>query len=75
MQALFTKLIGPLTCETTGALWDPWEGPDDGELIEIWNLAFWEDYPIEKGNVKSNWFIVAKVMVCVHYAHLLFLTT
>jgi hypothetical protein len=34
-QHLFTKVMGPITCKTTGAL-EPWETPDDDdELIEI----------------------------------------
>jgi hypothetical protein len=67
MQGRFTKLIGPLTCETTGAL-DAWEFPDDTELIVIWNLVFEEDYPIEGGDFKSHRFIIAKTLVCFHYA-------
>jgi hypothetical protein len=72
-QNLFSKLVGPLVCETTGAL-EPWDTPDDKELIEIWNMVFGAEHPIEKGDVKCKLFVVVKTLVCFHSARFPLLT-
>ncbi|KAF8231591.1 hypothetical protein L208DRAFT_1378060 [Tricholoma matsutake] len=61
-QHLFTKVVGLITCKTTGAL-EPWETPDYDELIEIWNLVFGNDHPIRNGNFKCEVFITAKTLM------------
>ncbi|KAI0251374.1 hypothetical protein BJV78DRAFT_1282636 [Lactifluus subvellereus] len=56
-----SKLI-PLALDTTGAL-KPWNTPNDDTIIEVWNLVFGVDYPIDEGDTECYNFIVAKTLI------------
>lgn len=58
----FKRHILPLALDTTGAL-KPWNTPCDDTIIEIWNLVFGVDYPINGGDIECYRFIVAKTLV------------
>ena len=46
----------------TGAL-KPWSTPSDETIIEVWNLVFGDDHPIDDGDTKCRRFVVAKTLV------------
>ena len=61
----FTKLVLPIALDTTGAL-DPWEYPDDKQILEMWNLIFGSknDHPLTDNNIKSELFATVKSLAC-----------
>jgi hypothetical protein len=52
----------PLSLDTMGAL-KAWNTPCDNTIIEIWNIIFGVDYPINEGDTKCDRFVVAKTLV------------
>lgn len=58
----FKKSVIPLALDTTGAL-KPWNTPSDDTIVEVWNIIFGIDYPIDEGDTECNRFIVAKTLV------------
>ena len=61
----FTKLVLPIALDTTGAL-DPWEYPDDKQILEMWNLIFGlkDDHPFTNNNMKSELLTTMKSLAC-----------
>lgn len=58
----FKKEVLALALDTTGAL-KPWNTPSDDTIIEIWNLVFSIDHPIDEGDTECYRFSVAKTLV------------
>lgn len=58
----FKKNIIPLALDTTGAL-KPWSTPSDEAIIEVWNLVFGDEHPIDEGDIECRRFVVAKTLV------------
>jgi hypothetical protein len=57
----FTKDLLPIVHDTAGAL-SPWESPSDEHIIEIWNLVFGDDHPIDSD--KDEHFATIRGLVC-----------
>ncbi|KAF8257927.1 hypothetical protein EI94DRAFT_1708464, partial [Lactarius quietus] len=55
------RKILPIALDTTGAL-KPWNTPCDDTIIEIWNLVFGADHPLDDGDTDCCRFIVAKTL-------------
>ncbi|KAF8262345.1 hypothetical protein EI94DRAFT_1704851 [Lactarius quietus] len=58
----FKRKILPIALDTTGAL-KPWNTPCDDTIIEIWNLVFGADHPLDDGDTDCYRFIVAKTLI------------
>ena len=58
----FKKNMLPLALDTTGAL-KAWTTPCDDTIIEIWNIVFDADYPIDEGDTECFHFVVVKTLV------------
>jgi hypothetical protein len=58
----FKKKLLPLALDTTGAL-KAWTTPCDDTIIEIWNIVFSAEYPIDEGDTDCYCFVVAKTLV------------
>ncbi|KAI9434934.1 hypothetical protein H4582DRAFT_2080175 [Lactarius indigo] len=58
----FKRKLIPLALDTTGAL-KPWNTPGDDTIVEVWNIVFGEDHPIDDGDTECYRFVVAKTLV------------
>ncbi|RDB14733.1 hypothetical protein Hypma_016566 [Hypsizygus marmoreus] len=58
----FSKMVIPMAYDTAGAL-DPWDAPDDIELVELWNLGFKDTYPITVDHTQGSLFLVVKRLI------------
>ncbi|KAF8256835.1 hypothetical protein EI94DRAFT_1710120 [Lactarius quietus] len=56
-----TKVV-LLTLDTMGVL-KPWNTPSNDTIIEVWNLVFGIDYPIDEGDTECFRFVVAKTLI------------
>ncbi|KAF8261398.1 hypothetical protein EI94DRAFT_1810347 [Lactarius quietus] len=56
-----TKVL-PLALDTTGAL-KPWNTPGDNTIIEVWDLVFSINYPINEGDNECFHFIIVKTLI------------
>ena len=70
-KSRFKKNILPLALDTTGAL-KPWSTLSDETIIEVWNLVFGVDHPIDEGDTECYLFVVAKTLVGAPFFHLYF---
>ena len=61
----FKKNIIPLALDTTGIL-KPWSTPSDEAIIEVWNLVFGDEHPIDEGDIECHRFVVAKTLVVMN---------
>jgi hypothetical protein len=58
----FKSKVIPLALDTIGAM-KPWNIPGDDAIIEIWNIVFSDDFPIDQGDTECYHFTVAKTLV------------
>jgi hypothetical protein len=58
----FKRDVIPLALDTTGTL-KPWNTPSDEAIIEVWNLVFGDDHPINEGDIECFRFVIAKTLV------------
>ncbi|KAH9162335.1 hypothetical protein EDB89DRAFT_2079814 [Lactarius sanguifluus] len=58
----FKKSVIPLALDTIGAL-KPWNTLSDDTIVEVWNIVFGVDHPIDEGDTECDRFIVAKTLV------------
>jgi hypothetical protein len=56
----FKRDVIPLALDTTGAL-KPWNTPSDEAIIEVWNLVFGDDHPINEGDMTSSAFVLSSL--------------
>lgn len=60
----YTKVIGPMACETSSAL-DPWESLCEEEHANVWNVIYeTSEFPAHPGGTPAPIYELVKALVC-----------